>query len=515
MISLNKKRIIKRLLHLTKYIFPSVFIFSSCQIKESKKQPEPSRPNIIFLMDDQHRWDALGVVDSTMHTPALDKLAEEGVRFTQAVCQAPMCVASRNSMMMGLYPNQIGIVRNQHGLQDSLLPAKTLAQLFQEAGYETAGFGKTHWGTSSQPFIPSKRGFETRYIGECREQGAVMMIDVAPERKARYNEEVKEYGGGEEKPAGYIGKTSEVAEGDHRDGWVFEQCLNYIDKREDTRPLFLYLSFLKPHAGHNVPKGYEDFYDLESTKYAEQPPWDEEHSEHASGVNRRDMYVNFWKNATEEQWKEMTLRYKANCSWIDHMFERTLDTLNAKHLLDNAIIIYVSDHGEMLGERYYRFNKYCLYESSVRVPIILSGSALPKQLAGKIDKRNAGLIDVLPTLLSAANIDIPQSAVGINLLDTTQNRDASFCALHEKKDQAAFMWRDNSYKLILVMKRKNNINDYTMKDIIAGEFYDLENDPKEWTNLYPTSSNDPKVIKMTQALLHQLKSINMDLHPLK
>ncbi|MCU4162952.1 sulfatase family protein [Carboxylicivirga caseinilyticus] len=481
-----------------------LLILMACETKTATTQS--AKPNIIFLMDDQHRHDAIGIVDSTMYTPALDKLAKEGIRFTQAVCQAPMCVASRNSMMFGMYPNQVGIVRNEHGLRDSLLPAKTLAQLFQDAGYETAGFGKTHWGTSSQPFIPSTRGFETRYIGECREEGAVMMIDVAPDRKERYNEEVKEYGGGEEKPLGYIGRTSGIAEGDHRDGWVFEQCLNYINNRQDERPLFLYLSFLKPHAGHNVPEGYESHYDLENTEYAEQPFWDEDHSEHAFGVNRRDMYINFWKDATEEQWKEMTLRYKANCSWTDHMFKRTLAALDEKNLLDNAIIIYVSDHGEMLGERYYRFNKYCLYESSVRVPFIISGKALPKELMGKEDSRNAELIDVLPTLLSAANIEIPQSAMGINLLDTNTSRQGSFCALHEKKDQAAFMWRNAQHKLILVMNRKSNLSEYNKDDIIDGEFYDLENDPQEWNNKYHSSESDPIMTRMKDELLNHLKS---------
>ena len=501
-IHLRKNWIVKSYIGIM--MFLGTIIFYGCQTEQKSESSTP--PNIIFLMDDQHRWDALGVVDSSMHTPALDKLAKEGVRFTQAVCQAPMCVASRNSMMFGLYPNQVGIVRNQHGLRDSLLPAKTLMQILQDAGYETAGFGKTHWGTSSQPFIPSTRGFETRYIGECREQNAVMMIDADPEKKARYNEEVKEYGGGEERPIGYIGKTSEIDEGDHRDGWVFDQCINYINQRNDERPLFLYLSFLKPHAGHNVPEGYEDFYDLKTTQYAQQPPWEEDHSEHAEGVNRRDMYINFWKDANDEQWKEMTMRYKANCSWTDHMFERTLAALEDKKILDNALIIYVSDHGEMLGERFYRFNKYCLYESSVRVPFILSGNALPDDLKGKLDDRNVELVDVLPTLLSTAGIEIPKKAIGINLLDTTQNREGAFCALHEKENQASFMWRNSPYKLILVMNRKANITDYTEEDIISGEFYDLENDPQEWNNLYASSSGNPVLKKMKNELLHQIKS---------
>ena len=105
-------------------------------------------------MDDQHRWDTLGFVDPAVKTPNLDELAKNGIFWDQAVCQAPMCVPSRNSMMFGLYPNQVGVLRNGEGVPDNKLPAKPLAQLFKEAGYQTAGFGKAHWGLTC-----STRGF--------------------------------------------------------------------------------------------------------------------------------------------------------------------------------------------------------------------------------------------------------------------------------------------------------------------------------------------------------------------
>ncbi len=489
------------------YLLFAMAFLSACKPKTESKEETKSKPNIIFLMDDQHRYDALGVVDSVLVTPTLDKLANQGIRFTQTTCQAPMCVASRNSMMLGMYPNQIGILRNQPGLPDSLLPAKTLAELLEDAGYETAGFGKTHWGTSRQNFVPGKRGFETRYIGECREEGAVMMIDVDPDKKARYAEETKDYGGGEELPAGYIGRTSGLPEGDHRDGWVFERALEYIQQREDERPLFFYLSFLKPHAAHNVPAGYEKDYDLEHTTYAEQPPWTEDHSIHAFGVNRRAIYEGFWKDATPEQWKEMTMRYYANCTWIDDMFGRTLAELDKKGLLDNAIIVYVSDHGEMLGEHYYRFNKYCFYESAVRVPFVISGSALPESFKGKTDDRMVELVDVYPTLLHAAGVEVPETAMGMDVLDTTQNRDASFCALHEKKGYASFMWRNEDYKLIIEFKRKANTADYTVDEITGGEFYDLKADPKEWNNLYEEVDQQHRITDMRTALMAKLKAV--------
>lgn len=477
----------------------TLFVGISCTINEKSEQ----RPNIIFLMDDQHRWDALGVENPEVITPNLDKLAQEGVRFTQAVCQAPMCIASRNSMMFGLYANQTGVLRNGKGIQDDKLPIKPLAQLFQDAGYETAGFGKTHWGVRC-----STRGFETRYAAEIFEEGAVMMKDLDPNKKQRYLDETIGYGPGEEDPLGYIGETSALPEGDHRDGWVTEKCLDYIKGRQDERPLFLYLSFLKPHAGHNVPVGFENRYNLDVTKYAEQPPWEKDNSPHAEGVNRREMYEGFWKGATENQWKEMTMRYYANCTWIDDMFGRILKVLEENGLLENSIIIYVTDHGEMLGERYYRFNKYCLYDASVRVPIIISGSALPKEWKGKEDARPAELTDVYPTLLKVAGIEVPQKAVGLNLLDKNVNRNASFCALHEREDEAAFMLRTPKHKLILSFKRKQDASQYIKSDIVSGEFYDLEKDAKEWNNLFDEKNIEQTKNEMTNLMMLKLNTMS-------
>ena len=478
----------------------------SCGNKEKKVKNEviKKRPNIIFIMDDQHKYDALGMINEQVHTPTLDSLAVSGTYYNQAVCQAPMCVPSRNSIMFGLYPNQTGVYRNTGGgVSDDSLPGKTMAQYFKDAGYETAGFGKTHWGR----YKTGTRGFETRYVSEIAEDGAISMQDLNPEAKQRYNEETKSMGAGEENNLGYLGFTSELPEEDHRDGWVTKQAIKYIKKREDERPLFFYLSYMKPHAGHNVPKGYEDLYNADNISYSEQPKWNKDYSPHSEGVNRREMYENYWKNAPEEDWKSMTMRYYANVTWIDDMMGRTLDALKEKGILDNAIIIYTSDHGEMLGERYYRFNKYNLYESSVRVPLIMTGTALPESFkGGKVNSQPTENIDILPTLLDLAEIDMEKKLPGKNLLEN-RPRKASFSALHERKGEAAFMWRTSQYKLILVFHRKKEAADYKMEDIITGEFYNLQNDSKEWHDLYGKKEIGPIQEQFTSELLNHLHSI--------
>lgn len=482
-----------------------LLLLVACRNDENleSKEGTSKHPNIVFLMDDQHRYDALGMINPQVLTPTLDSLAKSGLFYSQAVCQAPMCTPSRNSMMFGLYPNQTGVYRNGQGVPDSLMPGKTMAQYFRDAGYETTGFGKTHWGRGKT----GTRGFETRFVSEIAEQGATSMQEMNPDAKARYYAETKSMGAGEENNLGYLGFTSELPEEDHRDGWITKQAIEYIDNREDERPLFFYLSYMKPHAGHNVPQGYEELYDLDGITYAQQPPWDEDYSPHSEGVNRRDMYENYWKDASEEEWKLMTMRYYANVTWIDDMMGRTLAALEKRGLLENAIIVYTSDHGEMLGERYYRFNKYNLYEASVRIPMILAGTGLPKSAgSNKVVDRPTENIDILPTLLDFAGISPARKLPGKHLLEYNP-REATFAVLHERDGEAAFMWRTNKYKLILVLNRKEEAIDYLADDIITGEFYNLMNDGSEWHDLYGTSEIESIQNEYTAKLLKHLHSL--------
>ena len=113
-------------------------------------------------------------------------------------------------------------------------------------------------------------------------------------------------------------------------------------------------------------------------------------------------------------------------------------------------------------------------------------------------------MDLYPTLLKAAGLTTPRTAVGLDLLDT-EKRSASFSALHERKKEAAFMWRTPQHKLILCMTRRADASTYTASDIMGGEFYDLRTDPQEWDNLYDNAKAQPDVRKkMTGALLRHL-----------
>ena len=128
---------------------------------------------------------------------------------------------------------------------------------------------------------------------------------------------------------------------------------------------------------------------------------------------------------------------------------------------------------------------------------------MPKKLRGQTDHRAAELVDLFPTVLEAADIKIPASGVGLDLLGG-EKRQGSFCALHQRKDEAAFMWRTAGHKLILRMKRNadDDASKYSTDDIIGGEFYDLNKDSQEWNDLYSNPKADRKAIAtMTKELM--------------
>jgi arylsulfatase A-like enzyme len=468
---------------------------SRCPAAESAR-PVGGLPNIIFLMADQQRWDALGVLNPHIKTPSLDRLARQGIIYRQTVCQAPMCVPSRYAMMLGLYPWQDGVYSNSDSLKDEDLPVTPLPELFRQAGYQTAGFGKTHWRRT----IPSTRGFEIRAISEPRnsiayEGGALMMTDDNLPGFKEYNAEVKDYGPGEEGVKGYIGGTSKVDPANHRDGWVAAQCLKFLDQGIDPqRPLFLYLSFMKPHAGFNVPKEFEDLYDINTIPDTPQPPWSKEPDTHLAAYDAAEQsgtrYAEWhaaWEKMTPIERRRTTLRYYANCSWLDAYFGQVMDKLKTLGRLDNALIVFTADHGEMLAERNFRFSKYCLFDSSVRVPLILAGSMIPEAKRGTIDDRPAEHIDLVPTLLRAAGKPVNPVLPGLDLL-SEQRRLASFSEFHggvsgPPRLGPDYMWRKQDWKLILFMP--GLLDDAVAKHISAkGELYHLTDDPYEWNNLY-------------------------------
>ncbi len=473
------------------------------------------RPNILFLMTDQHRWDALGCVNPVVKTPNLDALAARGVRFSQAICNVPMCIPSRYSMMLGLYGSQCGVRHNtQMCPTDEDLPLPVLAQRLRDPGYQTAGFGKTHWypGIHFAPDIPvqtSTRGFEVRAQArsdspQVAEPGAKLMAHDIPEQHARLGTETEPFGGGGEGILGYVGCTSAVPAKAHREGWLTQQTLQFLERdRDPDRPLFLYLSLDFPHPGFNVPAGYEDLYNIKDIPERPIPPWTQHHSGHAVFTR----FPEEWHRKSPLERRRTTLRYYALCTYVDELFGRILSKLDETGELDDTFIIFTSDHGEMLGDRFHRFSKYSMYEGSVRVPLIIAGAGVPAQRQGTADERYAELVDILPTLMHVAGEATSPELPGHSLLGSPR-RMGGFAEMHgggyEPLQMApTYMWRTRDWKLILHLPGEISDASLRLADV-QGELYDLRNDPHEWTNLYDDSQHLATRERLTRDMLMHL-----------
>ncbi len=470
--------------------------------------------NILFLQTDQQRHDALGCVNPLFKTPNLDALAARGVRFTQAVCNVPMCVASRYSMMTGLYGFQCGVKHNTQMIAcDEDLPVPVLAQRLAAAGYQTAGFGKTHWyiGSKILPETPVKgscRGFDTRYIRGAgadpnkRETSAIYMSDDEP-GNTKEDEQERQFGPGGETVAGYIGKTTEIAPENLHEGWLARKGLDFLDSRRNSdQPFFMYLSLDYPHVGLAAPRKYEEMYKIEDFQEESLLECLPEHHHHC------ERYKDIWPAMNSEERRRSRLRYAALCTYVDDLFGQVIQRLEDTGELENTLILFTSDHGDMIGD-HGRVSKYCLYEGSVRVPMILAGPGVNGQ--GRQDSRPAELVDVVPTFLDATGMDIPEILPGFSLLSDF-SRSGSFCERHgrgyeEYQRAPAVMWRTEEWKLIIALPGR--LGDIQGRyDKIEGELYHLATDPKERNNRYADPECAAIREQMTaQVLMHIMSSL--------
>ena len=190
-------------------------------------------------------------------------------------------------------------------------------------------------------------------------------------------------------------------------------------------------------------------YNLADIPERPKPPWDQ----HQSGHSVFTRFPEEWEAKTTDERRRTTMRYYALCTYVDELFGEVLNKLEDTGELENTFIIFLSDHGEMLGDRYHRFSKYSFYEGSVRVPLILAGAGVPVEKFGTVEDRPAELVDVLPTLLKIAGEQVPAHLPGFDLLSELR-RSGGFSEMHgggyEPVQQApSYMWRTKDWKLIL------------------------------------------------------------------
>ena len=380
-------------------------------LRAASQGKEKKRPNILFLFSDQHRADVLGCEGNRIvQTPALDGLAARGTRFSRAYCQDAVCVASRTSLMCGLYSRTTGALQNDEG---ALLPHDgkmvPLQKLLQANGYFTGCFGKRHlpvpmsdgWNHSATTISPAQDPSDENYYDWIKARG-------------QWAEHELDWKHGEEGAfaADLMCRISDVKDENRTPAYVVEKTVEFLKKsKENGSPFFCWSSFIFPHQPYVPSPKWAALYPPE--KMPLPANWNEPVENLPPGLqNWRLNEKPPWNCGTAAKHPELYQRYIAYyyalMSEVDYSIGLILKELEALGMADDTIIVYSSDHGEFTAahgmvEKCARFHN--VYEDTLRVPLIISCPAKFRQ--GQVCEGLVELTDFYPTILDAADIRMP------------------------------------------------------------------------------------------------------------
>lgn len=361
------------------------------------------QPNILFVMTDQQRSDTIRALGNReIRTPVLDSLVQSGTAFTNCYTPSPVCVAARSATITGVPPHLNGCSSNNA----SPLGRQSIMEVLQAAGYRTHGIGKMHFN----PQVDAMWGFDSRDISEegARLQGG----------RNDFHDYLDENGFGQVlEPQGlrsemyYIPQPSQLPAEHHHTTWVADRAIDFLRRRDGQQPFFLWTSFIKPHPPFESPVPWNKLYRAADMLPPRRPEGFEQllswWNHHQNRYKYRD------KGYDEMLIRTMKAMYYACISFIDFNLGRILEALGDE--IDNTLILYTSDHGEMLGD-YGSFGKRTMLNPAAKIPLIMRAPAAANP--GQRIDAPVSLLDVYPTFAAAAGLDIDTpSSEGANLLD--------------------------------------------------------------------------------------------------
>ena len=396
------------------------------------------RPNVLFIQADQLKPQVLSAYGGAAVTPALDRLCGAGVVFENAYCNFPLCAPSRFSMLAGMLPSRVRAFDN-----GAEYPAATptMAHYLRLAGYRTTLSGKQHFVGPDM-----LHGFHERLVPELYPTD----FHWAPSW-----DEVRMESNNDSSGVVRAGVCVRSVQMDHDEAVLFRAVSRLHDfaRDPDQRPFFLLASFTHPHEPYYALREHWARYRHEDVPVPATPLLPESERD----LHTRRMLVHHGLidgDITEGHVRTARHAYLANCSYLDAMIGRLLDTLAATGLARDTVIVVTADHGDMLGERGLWFKKH-FFEHAARVPLVIHA---PSRFAAARRSENVSLVDLLPTLCELAGIDLaeraPRPPDGTSLLplceDPTAVRDAPVLAeiTSEGVPSPMFMVRRGPFKLM-------------------------------------------------------------------
>ncbi len=443
-----------------------LFMFTSCSIKEEV----PTRPNIIYIMADDLGYSEVGCYgQESIQTPNIDKLASEGMKFTQHYSGSPVCAPARSVLMTGLHtghtPSRGNMEVDPYGQFPLPGETTTIAELLKKAGYRTAMYGKWGLGVENTTGDPNLQGFDDFYGYYCQ----VHAHNSFPEylyhngEKVMLNNEVS-YLPEDHWTRGLGGYATKKI--DYSNDDFFEMALKFIDNNK-ANPFFLYIPVTMPHDNGEAPEGEK--YESPTLEPYEDEDWSFEKKSRAAIITRMDKYIGL-----------------------------IMEELEKKDLSHNTILIFTSDNGcdnpdFFNGSGVLRGMKRDVYEGGIRVPLIVRWPGKIK--AGSVSDHVSAFWDFLPTACEIAGIDIGIETDGISYLPELLGKPQSeheylYWEFQELgKKQAA---RKGKWKAV-------RLNVYETPDAPL-ELFDLETDIGEQNDV---AGQFPEVVKQMEEIIEK------------
>ena len=438
-----------------------------------------NRPNIIFIITDQQRYDTIcGLGYDYMETPNLDRLVREGTVFEQCHVTAASCAPARASLFKGYYPHTTGILKNADRWRHSWI------ELLNEAGYHCTNIGKMH----SWPF-ETPLGFDERYVVENKDrylEGRYYFDEW--DKALRFRGLVKQQREQYRKLPDYADRIGafewNLPEDTHPDTFVGQMAVWWLETHPKTEPLFLQIGFPGPHPPYDPVPRYAESYlqktlpllEVTETELANQPPPFKELREHNNQIDHDSVLLPL--DPTAQQRHRQRAYYLANVTMIDEQVGYIMKALETSGYLDNSIVIFTSDHGDCLTDHGHS-QKWTMYDLITRVPLIAwSPGRIP---AGQATSSLCQQMDLGPTILEYADVPIPPTLEAISLAEPLAGQQwegREYVFAEQARDNiltdAEFMTmvRSKDWKLVHFLDEE------------FGQLFDLQNDPDEIHNLW-------------------------------
>ncbi len=465
------------------------------------------KPNVLVIMTDQHRADLMTCAGRDLvPTPNIDRIASRGVRFNNAYCPYPVCVASRMALLTGLYAHSTGAITNRDNLDWRY---RTMANHFAENGYLTGLVGKMHFVDAHN------HGFEyymsindwLMYLGPKVRHYANEIANhpLGP----NFFKTVDDSGAGLPDIDGlwlrgspWVGNVekwnfdnmaSPLEAEDHLDSFIAREAGKFITRYRE-QPFFLVTSFMKPHSPFYPPRQWAEKYPVDKMTLPEVG----DISQYPQHIQRR---IRNRAAMGEKRQRAHRAGYLGNLAFVDTCVGYVYDALENEGLLDNTIVVYTADHGEMDGD-HGLYQKFCLFEPSVRVPLIVS---YPRHLPeNKVTDALTEYIGLYPTLSDLAGLEAPERTTLQDIPGAPRRMDAtSFADVLRNPDlkgpSAAFSEYNLRSRICEYMIRTRRYK-YIYNHGSTHELYDHEADPGEFVNRI----NDPTMKKVRGRLRDRL-----------